>query len=121
MSLAIVSNKPAPGPVTISLTLEAVKQIRATMKAERFMGGLRVEVVGGGCSGFNYVLNFEDEIVKGDTILEIHGLTVYIDSMSAPYIKGIEIDYNNKGLQSGFTFTNPNAKKTCGCGTSFST
>lgn len=82
---------------------------------------LRVGVVGGGCSGFSYAMQFEPPKAPrdGDTVLKYGDLTVFVDQMSAMYLDEVEIDYV-EGLQSGFKFNNPNVKRTCGCGQSFS-
>ncbi|MBI4529637.1 MAG: iron-sulfur cluster assembly accessory protein, partial [Deltaproteobacteria bacterium] len=82
--------------------------------------GLRVAVTSGGCSGFSYGLDFENQEKPEDTVLEIEGVKIYVDRSSAAHLSGTVIDYV-AGLQgAGFKFTNPNVKSTCGCGTSFS-
>ena len=82
--------------------------------------GIRVSVVGGGCSGYQYNLDFDKEARMGDVTLEFGELKVFIDSVSAGYLSGTVVDYI-AGLQgTGFKFNNPNAKRTCGCGSSFS-
>ena len=81
--------------------------------------GLRMQVVGGGCSGFQYNLEFGTS--KGtDKVFEFHGLRVFIDPRSTLYLAGSVLDYNDGLMDSGFKITNPNAKNTCGCGESFS-
>ena len=81
--------------------------------------GLRMQVVGGGCSGFQYSLEFGEP--KGtDRVYEFHGLKVYIDPRSSLYLAGSVLDYNDGLMESGFKISNPNAKNTCGCGESFS-
>jgi iron-sulfur cluster assembly protein len=81
--------------------------------------GLRMQVVGGGCSGFQYNLGF-DEQRSGDKIFEQHGLKVFIDSRSTLYLAGSTLDYKDGLMESGFKITNPNARSECGCGESFS-
>jgi iron-sulfur cluster assembly accessory protein len=82
--------------------------------------GIRVGVVGGGCSGFQYSMDFENEPKDGDVVYEQDGLRYFVDPMSAMYLQGVTVDYI-QGLQgAGFKFVNPNAKNTCGCGSSFS-
>ena len=81
--------------------------------------GLRMQVIGGGCSGFQYNLGF-DELRSGDKIFEQHGLKVLIDSRSTLYLAGSTLDYKDGLMESGFKITNPNAKSECGCGESFS-
>ena len=82
--------------------------------------GLRVSVTDGGCSGFSYKLDFEKEKKPGDSVLEFNDVRVYVDSNSAPYLKGTVIDFVSGLYGGGFKFSNPNATGTCGCGTSFS-
>ena len=81
--------------------------------------GLRMQVVGGGCSGFQYNLGF-DEQQNGDKVFEQHGLKVFIDSRSTLYLAGSTLDYKDGLMESGFKITNPNARSECGCGESFS-
>ena len=81
--------------------------------------GLRMQVIGGGCSGFQYNLGF-DELRSGDKVFEQHGLKVFIDSRSTLYLAGSTLDYNDGLMESGFKITNPNARSECGCGESFS-
>ena len=105
----------------ILLTEKAVEMVRAAMSQENLEGyGIRVGVVGGGCSGFQYSMDFEKEPKDGDFALKQDGLTLYVDPMSSMYLQGVTIDYV-AGLQgAGFKFNNPNARNTCGCGQSFS-
>ncbi len=81
---------------------------------------LRVYITGGGCSGFQYGFTFDDKIAEDDTVIEKHGVTVLIDSMSLPYLQGAEIDYKEDLAGARFVIRNPNAQTTCGCGSSFS-
>jgi len=81
--------------------------------------GLRVAVLPGGCSGFQYGLNIEETPADDDEVLELEGLRVFIDPFSAQYLEGVEIDYVTTMMGSGFTFRNPNASGGCGCGSSF--
>ncbi|MGH7829458.1 MAG: HesB/IscA family protein [Candidatus Binatia bacterium] len=111
----------AETPQQLKLTEKAVTQVKAIMAREGLEGhGLRVGVTGGGCSGFSYGIDFEQAERPGDIILQMDGITIYMDESSANYLKGTVIDYVS-GLQgAGFKFINPNATGTCGCGTSFS-
>ena len=104
----------------VSLTAKAVEMVRDAMTRENLTGyGIRVGVVGGGCSGFQYSMDFENAAKDGDQVYEQDGLKVYVDPMSSMYLLGVNIDYI-VGLQgAGFKFNNPSAKNTCGCGQSF--
>lgn len=106
----------------IVLTDKAVEMVKDAMQREGLAGyGIRVGVQGGGCSGFQYSMDFEEKAKDGDVTLEQSGIKLYVDSMSSMYLQGVTIDYV-QGLQgAGFKFVNPNAKNTCGCGSSFST
>ncbi len=113
------------GPVTgvsgLRLTAKAVEMVKRALEEEGHpTHGLRVAVRGGGCSGLEYALDFAETARMGDQQLEFDGLRVFVDMASAQYLKDTEIDYVT-GLQgAGFKFNNPNAKRTCGCGSSFS-
>jgi len=111
----------ASGQPPLRLTEKAIAQVKTILAREGLEGyGLRVAVVGGGCSGFSYGLDFEKEQKSGDTMLEIDGLKVYLDEPSGKYLAGTVIDYVSGLQDAGFKFINPNATGTCGCGTSFS-
>jgi iron-sulfur cluster assembly accessory protein len=98
--------------------LEAVRQMAAKEKIGSEQG-LRIAVVGGGCSGFQYSLNF-DQKKEGDIVSEFDGLNVLVDEVSLPYIAGTTLDYVEGLHNAGFRFDNPRATRTCGCGSSFS-
>jgi len=102
----------------ITLTEFAASKIK-TLLTEKKETGIRAGVQGGGCSGFTYMLQF-DNSKKSDKIIESHGIQIYIDPKSYLYLMGTEIDFVDNLNQSGFKFVNPNAKRTCGCGESFS-
>ena len=105
----------------ISLSTKAIEKVKEIRDAEGLMGqGLRVRVIGGGCSGFTYDLFFEDETTDFDSTFESAGIPLYIDMMSLQYLEGTEIDYVEGLHGAGFKFLNPKAKSTCGCGSSFS-
>jgi len=105
----------------ITLSDTAVKQIKKFREEENQPdGGLRVSVVGGGCSGMSYKLEFQKDPTPNDKIFEQDGVKVFIDPKSFLYIKGLMLDYSGGLNGTGFTFQNPNAAKSCGCGTSFS-
>lgn len=106
----------------ISLTSRAHEKVKEIQGAEGLQGqGLRVRVIGGGCSGFSYDLFFDDEF--NDTVdesFDASGIPLYVDMMSHTYLDGTEIDYVEGLYGAGFKFSNPTAKSTCGCGSSFS-
>lgn len=105
----------------IVLTPKAIEMVKVALKEEGIANhGLRVAVRGGGCSGLEYSLDFAESARPGDTVLEFDGLKVFIDMASESYLKGTTIDYQSGLNGSGFKFNNPNAKRTCGCGSSFS-
>lgn len=105
----------------IKLTAKAVEMVKHAIAEEGLKGhGLRIAVRGGGCSGLEYSLDFSDTSRPGDTIFEVDGLSVFIDMASKQYLHGTEIDYIAGLHGTGFKFNNPNAKRTCGCGSSFS-
>jgi iron-sulfur cluster insertion protein len=110
---------PAP-PVTV--TSKAVEMIKTTREQEGMDAsyGLRVAVMGGGCSGFQYALDFEQEARPTDHVFEVDGLTVFVDPVSARYLEGVTIDYVFGMSGAGFKFDNPRATGSCGCGSSFS-
>jgi iron-sulfur cluster assembly accessory protein len=109
-------------PTFVTLTDRAVEMVKEAIEAENLQGhGIRIGVVGGGCSGFQYSMDFESAAKDGDVVLEQSGVKLFVDPMSSMYLQGVTIDYV-QGLQgAGFKFTNPTAKNTCGCGSSFST
>ncbi len=105
----------------LALTEVAAKKVVEIREAEQIEPSynLRVKVMGGGCSGFQYDLYFDEE-ADGDSIFESHGVKLIVDMMSFMYVMGTEIDYV-EGLQgAGFKFNNPNTTGSCGCGSSFS-
>ncbi|MEM9071873.1 MAG: iron-sulfur cluster insertion protein ErpA [Myxococcota bacterium] len=105
----------------IELTPKAAEKVKEIRDAENLEGqGLRVRVIGGGCSGFTYDLFFEDETSELDQLFESHGIPIYVDYMSYQYLEDTEIDYVEGLYGAGFKFLNPQAKATCGCGSSFS-
>ena len=109
--------------VAINVTPSAAEEIKKFMVSEEDLpetSGLRVRVVPGGCSGFQYSLNIEEEPRQGDFILDKEGVRLFVDMFSAQYLNGVRVDYTSNMMGSGFTFENPNATGGCGCGTSFS-
>ena len=105
--------------IGVSVTERAAARIRELIVAESRDGqGLRVKVVGGGCSGLQYKVDF-DAPKSTDKIFEKDGAKVLVDMKSLLYLTGTELDYKDELMQSGFVFQNPNVKKSCGCGASF--
>ena len=104
----------------INLTESAVKQInKFREEAGQPDGGLRIAVVGGGCSGMSYKLDFQKDPSEKDKVFEVSGVKIFIDPKSFLYLRGLTLDYSGGLNGTGFTFQNPNASKSCGCGTSF--
>lgn len=107
----------------ISVTPLAAEKINELLSDEQKLGAaLRVFVQGGGCSGFQYGLMIEEESATPDidTVVESNGVKLFVDPISARYLKGAEVDFVDNMSGGGFTIRNPNAKTTCGCGSSFS-
>ena len=128
MSANPATTTPAPNAapmapaINLSVTEPAAEEIKKFMSGEEGLpetAGLRVRVVPGGCSGFQYSLNIEEESRQGDFILDEKGVRLFVDMFSAQYLNGVAIDYVTNMMGSGFTFTNPNATGSCGCGSSF--
>jgi iron-sulfur cluster assembly accessory protein len=104
----------------ISLTANAVKKVKEIMAQQNPVpAGLRVGVVGGGCSGFSYSMQFENASGMMDKVFDMDGLKVYVDATSVMYLNGCTVDYVETLEGAGFKFENPNVKSTCGCGSSF--
>ena len=105
----------------ISLTPTAVTKVKEIMGQQTPVpAGLRVGVVGGGCSGFSYSMSFENASGLMDKVFDMDGLKVYVDATSVMYLNGCIVDYLETLEGAGFKFENPNVKSTCGCGSSFS-
>jgi iron-sulfur cluster assembly accessory protein len=106
---------------TITVTPTAVAEVRRYIEEQGAApeAGLRVGVLPGGCSGFQYGLNIEDEPGEDDVVLDSNGIRLFVDPFSLQYLMGTEIDYVSTFQGSGFTFNNPNSTGGCGCGSSF--
>lgn len=103
----------------VSITDRAAKRIKELLTTENREGqGLRLKVVGGGCSGLQYKMDMDTE-KNGDRVFEKEGARVLVDMKSLLYLSGTELDYKEGLMESGFVFQNPNVKRSCGCGTSF--
>ena len=114
---------PEPGPKTepeIHVTPKAIDKIRQAFAKQGVQGVLRLGVLGGGCSGLSYQFKFDTKQRPTDTVFEFDGVKVVVDPKSLLYLHGMTLDYKESLMQSGFAFENPNAQKSCGCGTSFS-
>ena len=101
-------------PTAVQKVQDFIQEQGASVEA-----GLRVAVLPGGCSGFQYGLNIEDAPEADDEILDKNGVRIFVDPFSAQYLDGVEIDYVSSMMGSGFSFRNPNASGGCGCGSSF--
>ncbi|MGA2903123.1 MAG: iron-sulfur cluster assembly accessory protein [Candidatus Korobacteraceae bacterium] len=113
-----------PAPTTdvkpINFTDAAIAKVKEIMAQQNPVpAGLRVGVVGGGCSGFSYSMSFENGAGMMDKTFDFDGLKVFVDATSIMYLKGVSVDYVETLEAAGFKFDNPNVKSTCGCGSSF--
>jgi iron-sulfur cluster assembly accessory protein len=123
--MATVTTTPAtpetkPKAAPVSLTPNAVSKVKEIMAQQNPLPtGLRVGVVGGGCSGFSYSMSFENSPGMMDKVFEMEGLKVFVDATSVMYLNGCRVDYVETLEGAGFKFENPNVKSTCGCGSSF--
>ena len=121
MSITEATSDAPAATFPIQLTEKAVQMVKMTREAEKLdqESGLRIAVRGGGCSGFEYALDFEEEARPNDLVYYQGDLKVIVDPISARYLAGTEIDYQLGMSGAGFKFSNPNAVGTCGCGSSF--
>ena len=107
----------------LQLTERAIKRVRIAMAKEGVSpeeGGLRLGVMGGGCSGLSYSIKFDTRPRERDRIYEFDGVRVFVDPKSFVYLHGMTLDYEETLMRQGFNFINPNSSRSCGCGTSFS-
>ena len=126
--VSIGSNQSAPAATAapaegLQVTASAVDRIRAILAKEGIsaeMGGLRLGVKGGGCSGLSYAIAFDAQPRERDNIFMFDGVRVFIDPKSFVYLNGMTPDYEETLMRQGFLFLNPNSARSCGCGTSFS-
>ena len=117
-----VSEQTAAGGFQLVLSDRAAAEVKKFIETEQVpveTAGLRVSVLPGGCSGFKYSLNIEEAALEDDMVMELNGVSVFVDGFSAQYLTGVTIDYLSSMQGSGFTFNNPNATGGCGCGSSF--
>jgi iron-sulfur cluster assembly protein len=111
---------PAQG---LQVTEKAIKHIRVAMAKEGISpteGGLRLGVMGGGCSGLSYSIKFDTKPRERDRIYDFDGVRVFVDPKSFLYLNGMTLDYEETLMRQGFNFINPNSSRSCGCGSSFS-
>mgnify|MGYP001492356270 CR=1 FL=1 len=108
-------------PNDINITSKAIKEIKKIMDENEIPEsyGLRIGVKGGGCSGLTYTMGFDSDKKEGDTVMEQDDIRLFVDGKSLFYLSGTELDFSGGLNGKGFTFLNPNAVKTCGCGNSF--
>ena len=117
----VINNSEATATAkTINVTPKAVERIRDAFAREGVQGGLRLGVLGGGCSGLSYLFRFEPKPRATDKVFTFDGVQIFVDPKSLIYLDGMTLDWKDSLMQSGFAFDNPHAKKSCGCGTSFS-
>ena len=109
-------------PEMINVTDSAVQQLQSLLsqRAQNSRKGLRVQVAKGGCSGLHYEMTL-DEKQDGDAVVERNGMQFFIDGSSVPYLRGATLDFSDGLTGTGFRVVNPNASRTCGCGSSFET
>ena len=126
-SAAPVQPTPAPAshgnPSGIQVTDRAVKRIKIAIAKEGISpeeGGLRLGVMGGGCSGLSYSIKFDSRPRERDRIFEFDGVRIFVDPKSFIYLHGMTLDYEETLMRQGFNFINPNSTRSCGCGSSFS-
>ncbi len=123
--MATTTTTPTTTPVTpdvkpLNFTDSAIAKVKEIMAQQNPVpAGLRVGVVGGGCSGFSYSMSFENGAGMMDKTFDFDGLKVFVDATSLMYLKGVSVDYLETLEAAGFKFDNPNVKSTCGCGSSF--
>jgi len=118
-TIPTIETKPKKAP-PVNLTSNAIAKVKEIMAQQTPVPtGLRVGVVGGGCSGFQYSMSFENSAGMMDKVYDFDGLKVYVDATSVNYLQGAVVDYVETLEGAGFKFENPNVKTTCGCGSSF--
>lgn len=123
VSTATPHQAEAGGAKSIAITEKALARVRSAMAKEKVSpesGGLRLGVQGGGCSGLTYNIRFDSKARERDRVYDFDGVRVFVDPKSFIYLHGMVLDYEETLMQQGFVFRNPNAKRSCGCGSSFS-
>ncbi len=123
MEMATITETPQAAAKGITVTEKAIAKIRSAMAKEGIspeQGGLRLGVQGGGCSGLSYNIRFDSQPRERDRIFQFADVRVFVYPKSFIYLHGMILDYQETLMQQGFVFVNPQATKSCGCGTSFS-
>ncbi len=105
----------------INITPKAAEKIRETLQKNNVVGGMRLGVMAGGCSGLTYKFKLENEPRESDQVFEFDGVKVFVDPNSFEHLDGLTLDYHESLMERGFVFENPNAQHTCSCGKSFLT
>lgn len=120
MSTTTTPTTPEVKTAPVILTPNAIAKVKEIMaQQDPVPAGLRIGVVGGGCSGFSYSMQFDNSAGMMDKVFDMDGLKVYVDATSIMYLNGCRVDYVESLEGAGFKFENPNVKSTCGCGSSF--
>ena len=120
MSTTTTPTTPEVKATPVTLTPNAIAKVKEIMaQQDPVPAGLRIGVVGGGCSGFSYSMQFDNSAGMMDKVFDMDGLKVYVDATSVMYLNGCRVDYVESLEGAGFKFENPNVKSTCGCGSSF--
>jgi iron-sulfur cluster assembly protein len=113
----------SPAAKSVQVTERALERVRAAMEKEGIspeQGGLRLGVQGGGCSGLSYNIRFDTQPRERDRVFQFGSVRLFVDPKSFIYLSGMILDYENSLIKQGFNFVNPNASRSCGCGSSFS-
>ena len=113
----------SPNAKSVQVTERALERVRVAMEKEGIspaQGGLRLGVQGGGCSGLSYNIRFDTKPRDRDRVFQFGDLRLFVDPKSFIYLSGMILDYENTLMKQGFNFINPNASRSCGCGSSFS-
>ena len=122
-TVVLNADNSSPNAKSVQVTERALARIRSAMEKEGIspeQGGLRLGVQGGGCSGLSYNIRFDTQPRERDRVFTFGGVRVFVDPKSFIYLSGMILDYENTLMKQGFNFVNPNASRSCGCGSSFS-
>ena len=122
-TVVLNADNSSPNAKSVQVTERALERIRSAMEKEGIspeQGGLRLGVQGGGCSGLSYNIRFDTQPRDRDRVFTFAGVRVFVDPKSFIYLSGMILDYENTLMKQGFNFVNPNASRSCGCGSSFS-